>query len=61
MSENDWIKDKKIAANDSDANMTWTRGLKRQAMIADRLEADGTKSKVTLPPLPAFMNSDLSI
>lgn len=61
MSNNDWVKEPKVAANDSEANMTWTRGLRRQAMIADKLEADGGKSKVTLPPMPAFMSSDLSV
>ncbi|MEL6570723.1 MAG: hypothetical protein AAFQ64_03635 [Pseudomonadota bacterium] len=61
MSNNDWVKEPKNAANDSEANLTWTRGLRRQAMIADKLEADGGKSKVTLPPMPAFMSSDLSV
>jgi len=61
VSKNDWIKETKTAANDCEANMTWTKGLRRQAMIADRLEAEGEKSKVTLPPMPAFLTSDLSI
>lgn len=61
MSKRDWVKEPQTAANDSEANMTWARGLKRQAMIADKLESDGGRSKVTLPPMPAFMSSDLSV
>ncbi len=61
MSKNDWVKEPLIAANDSEANLQWARGLRRQAMIADKLETDGGKTKVTLPPMPAFMTSDLTV
>lgn len=61
MSKSDWMKETKSAANDFEGNMPWTRGLKRQAMIADRLDAEGSKSKVTLPPMPAFLSSDISV
>lgn len=61
MSKKDWMKETKSAANDCETNMPWTRGLRRQAMIADRLDSEGTQSKITLPPMPAFMTTDISV
>lgn len=55
-----WMEETKNAANDCEANMPWTRGLRRQAMIARRLETDNRTNKVTLPPMPAFMSMDIS-
>ena len=60
MKTSEWIKDTKTAANDCEANMPWARGLRRQAMIARRLESDTPKTPVTLPPMPAFMSTDIS-
>jgi len=56
-----WINEPKAAANDGEANMPLARGLRRQAMIARRLEEDRPSAKVTLPPMPAFMSTDISI
>ncbi len=61
MSKSDWMRETKAAANDCETNMPWTRGLRRQAMIADRLDTEGSKSKITLAPMPAFMNTDISV
>ena len=61
MAKAKWIKETKAAANDCEANMPWARGLRRQAMIARRLENDRPSAKVTLPPMPAFMSTDISI
>ena len=61
MADNDWMKDTRAAANDCETNTPWARGLKRQAMIADRLEAEGAQVKVSLPPMPAFMFTDITV
>lgn len=61
MTKTTWIKETKIAANDSEANMPWARGLKRQAMIARRLDDERPAAKITLPPMPAFMSNDISV
>lgn len=55
-----WMTETKKAANDTEANMPWTRGLRRQEMIARRLESDDRPKKVTLPPMPEFMSLDIS-
>jgi len=60
MSKTDWIKDTKAAANDCETNMPWTRGLRRQAMIAKHLDTETPRSKITLPPMPPFMSSDIT-
>jgi len=56
-----WTKELNTPANDGESNMPLARGLRRQAMIARRLETDRPAAKVTLPPLPAFMSTDISI
>ncbi|MFT4914459.1 MAG: hypothetical protein ACI9ND_001710 [Yoonia sp.] len=55
-----WMEETKKAANDCETNMPWARGLRRQAMIARRLETDTHTNKITLPPMPAFMSLDIS-
>jgi hypothetical protein len=55
-----WIEETKNAANDCETNMPWARGLRRQAMIARRLETDTRQNKITLAPMPSFMSMDLS-
>ena len=55
-----WMEETKKAANDCETNMPWARGLRRQAMIARRLETDNRPNKVTLAPMPAFMSLDIS-
>lgn len=47
-----WAASTLKAAAETTAKMPWERGLRRQAMIARRLEESGGKSKVTLPPMP---------
>jgi len=37
------------------AKMPWERGLRRQAMIARRMDDRDDRSRITLPPLPAGM------
>jgi hypothetical protein len=61
MTKTNWITDTKTAANDCEVNMPWTRGLRRQAMIARRLESETRSAKITLPPMPAFMSSDVTV
>lgn len=60
MKTSEWIQETKNAANDCETNMPWARGLRRQAMIARRLETDGQKVAVSLVPMPAFMSTDIS-
>jgi len=61
MTNTNWIKEPKTVANDCEVNMPWTRGLRRQAMIARRLETETRTAKITLPPMPAFMSSDITV
>lgn len=58
MADKRWMTSVKAEANENTTKMPWERGLRRQAMIARRLEADERKSKITLPPMPAFMSLD---
>lgn len=60
MSKTRWMENTTNAANDAKTTMPWERGLRRQAMIARRLETDARPNKVTLPPMPAFMALDIS-
>lgn len=41
--------------------MPWERGLRRQAMIARRLEASDRVVKVTLVPMPDFMSLSAAV
>lgn len=47
-----WAENKIADAAACKTKMPWERGLRRQAMIADRLEASDSKTKVTLPAMP---------
>lgn len=58
MTEQRWMKSVKAEAANCTTKMPWERGLRRQAMIARRLETDDRCAKITLPPLPAFMTLD---
>lgn len=60
MKTSEWIEETKNAASDCETNMPWARGLRRQAMIARRLETDDRKAVVSLVPMPAFMSTDIS-
>lgn len=50
-----WIENSIEEANKCETKMPWERGARRQAMIARRLEQTDTHTKVSLPPMPAFM------
>lgn len=60
MTDQRWMKSVKDEAANCTTKMPWERGLRRQAMIARRLETDDRVSKITLPPLPAFMAMDVA-
>jgi len=60
MTQTKWISEAKTAANDCDKSMPWTRGLRRQEMIARRLESDNRSAKISLAPMPEFMMHDIS-
>jgi len=60
MTKTKWITEAKTAANDCEANMPWARGLRRQAMIARRLETETPRAKISLAPMPDFMMTDIS-
>ena len=47
-----WIDKTIAAADECKTRMPWERGLRRQAFIARRLEADSRQVKISLPPLP---------
>ncbi len=47
-----WIKSTRQEAQSCDTKMPWERGARRQAMIAQRLEASESTAKITLPPMP---------
>ena len=49
-----WIKTSTTAANECETKLPWTRGARRQEMIARRLE-DRAPARITLPPLPEGM------
>lgn len=55
-----WIKNTIAEAEACKTKMPWERGLRRQAMIARRLEAEKRVAKITLPPLPAWMTEGMS-
>lgn len=55
-----WIDTTIAQADKTEIKMPWERGLRRQAMIARRLEQTETKSKISLPPMPAFMTTAVS-
>ncbi len=50
-----WIDKTIAAANKCETKMPWERGARRQEMIARRLAQTDTQTKVSLPPMPAFM------
>ncbi len=47
-----WMTETTKAAKACTTKMPWERGLRRQAMIAQRLEDSDRKAKVSLPPMP---------
>lgn len=55
-----WIDNTIEEANKCETKMPWERGLRRQAMIARRLEQTERPCKVSLPPMPAFMTMAVS-
>jgi len=55
-----WIENTIEDAAKCETKMPWERGLRRQAMIARRLEQSDHKTVVTLPPMPAFMTMAVS-
>lgn len=55
-----WIKNTTEQAGKCETQMPWERGLRRQAMIARRMEQTGGKSPITLPPMPSFMTDAIS-
>jgi hypothetical protein len=54
-----WIDSTIEEANKCETKMPWERGLHRQAMIARRME-QSEQTKVSLPPMPAFMTMAVS-
>ncbi len=50
-----WIAQTIEQADKCDTKMPWERGARRQEMISRRLAQTDTHTKVTLPPMPAFM------
>ncbi|WP_386683929.1 hypothetical protein [Loktanella sp. R86503] len=47
-----WMTNMIAEAEVCSTKMPWERGLRRQAMISRRLDAEERKVKVTLPPMP---------
>ncbi|WP_394153558.1 hypothetical protein [Loktanella salsilacus] len=47
-----WMTNMIAEADACSTKMPWERGLRRQAMISRRLDAEERKVKVTLPPMP---------
>ena len=47
-----WIESTLKEAQACKTAMPWERGLRRQAMIARRLDEGQAPSKITLPPMP---------
>ena len=60
MAEKRWMRSAKAEADKCTTKMPWERGLRRQAMIANRIDTDRKPAKITLPPMPAFMTLDVS-
>jgi hypothetical protein len=60
MTDKRWMKSVKDEAAKTTAKMPWERGLRRQAMIARRLETDDRRAKITLAPIPDFLTLDLT-
>lgn len=50
-----WIKNVITEADACKTRMPWERGLRRQAMIARRMERDEREAKITLAPVPEWM------
>mgnify|MGYP005990895919 CR=1 FL=1 len=55
-----WIGSTAAEAASCEKKMPWERGLRRQAMIARRVEETGGTSRITLPPMPSFMTQAVS-
>lgn len=55
-----WIDNTIEEANKCETKMPWERGLRRQAMIARRIDETESKVKVSLTPMPAFMTMAVS-
>ncbi|KQI69111.1 hypothetical protein AN189_05895 [Loktanella sp. 3ANDIMAR09] len=56
MSKARWMKNTIAEAEKCTTKMPWERGLRRQAMIARRLETEGRDKKISLAPLPEGMS-----
>ena len=55
-----WIESAASEAAKVETKMPWERGLRRQAMIARRMEQTGGTSRITLPPMPSFLTEAIS-
>lgn len=60
MTKNRWMKKTIEEAANTTHKMPWERGLRRQAMIARRVEETQSTAKVSLAPLPAWMTEGIS-
>lgn len=60
MSKTRWMKKTIEEAANTTHKMPWERGLRRQAMIARRVEETQSDAKVSLAPLPAWMTEGIS-
>ncbi|SEN03574.1 hypothetical protein SAMN04488003_10852 [Loktanella fryxellensis] len=54
-----WMKNTIAEAANMTTPMPWERGLRRMDMIARRLDDEGRRVVVTLPPMPAALNVSL--
>ncbi len=50
-----WIANTIAQADKCTTKMPWERGLRRQAMIARRVEQTQSSKPVSLPPMPAHI------
>ena len=60
MTKHRWINKTIDEAANLNHKMPWERGLRRQAMIARRVEETQSTAKVSLAPLPAWMTEGIS-
>ena len=54
--EKRWMTNTIKEAEACTTKMPWERGLRRQAMISRRLEAESRKVKISLAPVPAGLS-----
>jgi len=60
MTKHRWINKTIDEAANLNHKMPWERGLRRQAMIARRVEETQSEAKISLAPLPAWMTEGIS-